>query len=221
MKISVIIPAYNEAASIEATLKYVLEQKPDEILVVDGGSEDETAAHASQWARVVPSAKGRARQLNEGARAATGDLFLFLHADTELPQGAIESIRKAIGEGRCEAGRFRMRFDEGHLLTKLYTFYTRFQFFSYGDQGFFVTREIFNRLGGFREDHPFEDIDFYQRLRKVTRPLILPLTVTTSARRFRGVGRFRQKWINLWLVTLYYMGFNIVPLKEKLYRDVR
>lgn len=221
MKISVIIPAYNEAAGIEATLKYVLEQKPDEILVVDGGSEDETVAVASKWAPVIPSPKGRARQSNEGARNAAGDVFLFLHADTQLPPGAVGSIRQAIEEKRCEAGRFRMRFDEGHFLTKLYTFYTRFQFFSYGDQAFFVTRDLFNRLGGFREDHPFEDIDFYQRLRKATRPLILPLTVTTSARRFRGVGRVRQKWINLWLVALYYMGFNIQPLKEKLYRDVR
>lgn len=222
MTLSIIIPALNEEKSIESTLENLLaHHKPDEVIVIDGGSHDETVRIASRYAKVISAKPGRARQMNEGARHARGDIFLFLHADTQLPERGLDFIREAIEIGGAKAGRFRLAFDHPSPWLAFYASYTRFHFFSYGDQAFFVTRDLFWEIGGFREDVPFEDIDFYKRLRQVTRPVIIPAPVTTSARRFLRVGCLRQKLINLYLVSLYYLGFNISPFKRRLYSDVR
>lgn len=220
IKISVIIPTYNEAGTILATLGALRAQHPDEILVADGGSDDQTAALALSCARVLHTDKGRAKQMNCGALEAEGDVLLFLHADTQLPPLGLEMIRRVMAEGK-EAGRFRLRFDQKKWRLRLFASYTRFQCFSYGDQAFFVTRDLFEKLGGYRDDVPFEDVDFYTRLRKVTKPVIIREPVTTSARRFVGVGCWRQKWINLFLVGLYSLGFPIDGLKKALYPDIR
>ena len=221
MKISVIIPAYNEESTIHKTLEdLMVRHQAEEVIVVDGGSTDNAVALAKEWTKVIRSEKGRARQMNRGAGEATGDIFLFLHSDTQLPEEGLALIRKVIANG-AEAGRFRMRFDHRDWLLRFYESYTRFHFFSYGDQGFFVTRKMFEDLGGFNETVPFEDIDFYKRLRQLTRPVIINNPVITSARRFCGVGCLRQKFINLFLVGLYYAGFNVLGMKEKLYPEIR
>lgn len=222
MKISVIIPALNEQEAIGSTLADLRENhEPDEVIVADGGSTDRTREISSALARVLETPRGRARQLNAGARAAQGDIFLFLHADTRLPAGGVEKVRGLIASREAEAGRFRMRFDRDDFFLRLYASYTRFHFFSYGDQAFFVKREIFEKMGGFSESAPFEDIEFYKRLLRITPPYIIKNPVTTSARRFLKVGKFRQKWINLVLVTLYYLGMDVMPFKDKIYQDVR
>jgi len=221
MKISVIIPVYNEESTIHAALEDLMTRhRPEEAIVVDGGSMDNTAALAKEWTKMIRTDKGRATQMNRGAEEASGDVFLFLHADTKLPEQGLVRIRRAI-EGGAKGGRFRIRFDHRDWLLWLYESYTRFHFFSYGDQGFFVTRKMFEDLGGFNEKVPFEDIDFYKRLRQQTRPVIIKDPVTTSARRFCGVGCLRQKFINLFLVGLYYAGFDVLRMKEKLYSEVR
>lgn len=220
-KISVIIPTYNEEKMIHRTLEDLFtKHSPEEVIVIDGGSQDKTVSIASEWTKVIRSQKGRAQQMNRGGNLATGDIFLFLHADTRLPSDGLLKIKEATRKGSL-AGRFRMKFDEQRWLLRFYEAYTRFQFFSYGDQGFFVRREIFKLLGGFREDVPFEDIDFYQRLRRITQPAILKDSVITSARRFCQAGCLRQKFINLFLVSLYYIGFKAFRIKEKLYPAVR
>lgn len=220
-KISVIIPAYDEKSVIYSTLEDLFSRhQPDEVIVVDGGSTDNTIALAKEWTTVIRSEKGRARQMNEGAWHATGDIFLFLHADTKLPDRGLEKIKEVINHGR-EAGRFQTQFDENHYSLRFYASYSRFHFFSYGDQGFFVTKELFEKLGGFDEAAPFEDIDFYRRLRQMTRPVIIGDAVITSARRFIRNGCIKQKFVNLFLVALYYLGFNVLNVKEKLYPEVR
>ena len=223
MHISIIIPALNEEQAIGETLASVAREKPCEVIVADGGSQDRTCEIASRYATVLTCAPGRARQMNAGARRAAGDVFLFLHADTQLPVCGLAKVAEALGAGAC-AGRFRMRFDRPHPLLAFYAFQTRFHFFSYGDQGFFVRRDLFGELGGFREDVPFEDIDFYSRLSKVQKPVILKEAVVTSARRFSANGLVRQKCMNMALASLYYLGWpaeRLASLKEKWYPDIR
>ena len=223
MKLSIIIPTYNEESCIEKTLEDLYEHhNPDEVILVDGGSEDRTLLCAREYPEVeiYSSEKGRAKQMNLGAKKATGDGLLFLHADTELPMRALDLIKETL-EGQIKAGRFRMRFDDRSFSLRMFETYTHLPCFSYGDQCFFMKREVFEELGGYRPDVPFEDVDFYKRLSQLTKPIILKEKVTTSARRFTKVGRMRQKFINLFLIGLYYAGFNVLPLKEKYYTDVR
>ena len=220
-KISVVIPTYNEEKVIHAALEDLFTRhSAEEVLVVDGGSRDKTVSLAKEWTSVLPSGKGRAVQMNLGARQATGDIFLFLHADTRLPKGGLGMIKDEIRKG-ARAGRFRMRFDDRRWLLRVYESYTRFHFFSYGDQGFFVAKEFFEQLGGFNEAVPFEDIDFYKRVRQETTPVILQEPVITSARRFTQKGCIQQKFMNLFLVALYYAGFKVLGMKEKLYPEIR
>ena len=220
-RVSVIVPTYNEESVIHSTLEDLFSRHhPDQVIVVDGSSDDKTVSLASEWTEVISSPKGRAIQMNTGAEKATGDILLFLHADTRLPEKGLQSIETAIRQG-AEAGRFRMRFDDRRWLLRFYESYTKFHFFSYGDQGFFVTKELFEKLGGFDEAVSFEDIDFYKRLRRVTTPIIIKDPVVTSARRFIGIGKLRQKFINMALVILYYAGLNVFNLKQKLYPEVR
>lgn len=222
MKISVIIPAYNEESTITATLDALSEHQPDEMIVVDGGSSDATVKLAQNYGncQVLVSEKGRARQMNAGAAQSKGDILVFLHADTILPADGLNEIRKAIHSGH-RAGRFLMQFDHSSPMLKLFELYTRFHFFSYGDQVFFMQRGIFESLNGYDTDAPFEDVEFYRRLLQKTRPVILKTKVTTSARRFIKAGKLRQKWINFFLMFLYYTGFDVLPSKEKLYPDIR
>lgn len=218
MKISVIIPALNEESVIGETLSdLVTYQHPDEVIVVDGESQDQTREIASQFAKVISSEQGRARQLNAGAQIASGDLFLFLHADTKLPEGGLELIRR----GAFKAGRFIMRFNSDVWHFRLLASLSRFHCFSFGDQGFFVCRQVFDSLGGYREDVPFEDMEFYERLRKIEKPVIIKKPIVTSARRFLKKGSFKQHVINILLVSLYYSGFNVFSLRNWLYADVR
>lgn len=225
LKISVIIPTLNEEANIESTLINLTRQHhPHEIILADGGSSDKTVKIASRYARVVSSGRGRALQMNEGVAAATGDVFLFLHADTQLPGNALLKIEDALKPGKKQSGRFRMSFGHRHPLLKFYEYQTRFHLFSYGDQGFFVKRELFQEMGGFSVDAIFEDIDFYRRLLKHEKPMIIKSPVITSPRRFLQNGVIKQKFINISLAAMYYLGFQrstIKSFQNAWYKDIR
>ncbi len=224
-KVSVILPAFNEEARIKSALIDLTENhRPDEIIVVDGGSSDQTAVIASQYATVVKSEKGRATQMNDGASTAVGGILLFLHVDTRLPPGGLTAVRDALCRTQTQSGRFRMSFGHPHPLLKLYEYQTRFHCFSYGDQGLFIRSTLFRSLGGFDDAVAFEDIDFYRRLLKHDRPIILKDPVTTSPRRFLENGVIRQKLINITLATMFYLRLNaqIVNYFRRLwYKDTR
>ncbi|MFQ6673078.1 MAG: TIGR04283 family arsenosugar biosynthesis glycosyltransferase, partial [Candidatus Tectimicrobiota bacterium] len=171
--ISVIIPAYNEEASLPRTLGHLFAQPGSfEVLVVDGGSTDKTAdvARAHLSVRVLTSPKGRAVQMNRGARAARGRALLFLHADTLLPPGALSRVAALcdqVGPDRL-AGAFWHGFDERAFPLRVVSLLDNFRCWwtrvPYGDQAIFVGRELFWRLGGFDEGAPAEDLDFATRL---------------------------------------------------------
>ncbi len=209
MKMSVIIPALDEAACIERTLRAVAAQPgPHEVIVADGGSRDQTRARAAAFACVVTSAPGRARQMNRGARAASGDVLLFLHADTLPPPDAFAAISAVLADPTVEAGVFRLAFDRQTPLLRFYGFCTRFRLprLCFGDRALFVRRAVFETLGGFPELPIFEDLEMVRLLYRRGGFRFLPQAVTTSARRFERYGTLRQQLRNGYLWLRYVLG---------------
>jgi rSAM/selenodomain-associated transferase 2 len=209
MKTSVIIPALNEAKGILGSLASVKNQQGEsEIIVVDGGSHDETAEIARLHANVITCKRGRAVQMNAGACYARGDVLLFLHADTCLSPGGLSAMETALMDPQVVGGTFRLRFDSPGYLLRVITFFThfRFRYFHYGDQGIFVRRAVFEQLGGFREIPIMEDLEFFKRLHGAGKVALLPHPVTTSARRYLEHGIVQQQLLDILLVILYLGG---------------
>lgn len=209
MKISVIIPALNERDNILACLRSVyIQPGVSEVIVVDGGSIDDTPLLAGNAARVISAPRGRALQMNAGARMATGDVLLFLHADSQLPLDAFAQIRQLLWDPNVAGGTFALRFDEQRAILRFYSFCTRFRFslFHFGDQGIFVRRSVFERMGGFAEIPFMEDLEFLRRLPRHGRVALARSAVTTSARRFLQHGLVRQQIRNTALVIGYLLG---------------
>jgi len=220
MKVSVVIPALNEAEYILPCLLSVKQQRGNiEIIVADGGSTDNTTEMARSHATVVTSRWGRAVQMNAGAQQATGEVLLFLHADSCLPSNAVPALEQALDDDRVVGGTFRLRFDSPRPLLKFFAFFTRFKFryFHYGDQGIFVRRSVFQQLNGFRDLPLMEDIDFLRRMHRGGRVALLNLPVTTSARRFLERGILRQGLLDFILIILYRLGVNLETLAKWYY----
>ncbi len=209
MKISVIIPALNEAKGILPCLHSVKNQPGEfELLVIDGGSVDGTVEAVRPHARLVHSERGRAAQMNSGARHSTGEVLLFLHADSHLPPGAFPVLERVLSDPRIVGGTFRLRFNSDKFLLQLIAFFSRFKlrYFHYGDQGIFVRRSVFEKLNGFAEMPFMEDVDFLRRLRGAGQVALLEQPITTSARRFLEHGIIRQQSMNIILVIFYLLG---------------
>jgi len=209
VKLSVIIPTLNEAEHIRTTIDSVRTSGPyHEIIVVDGGSTDETRAIAARHAQVIRADRGRARQMNAGAEAAAGDLLLFLHADTHLSKRALGSARRAIRSESVCAGTFRLRFQPSTPALRFFAACTRVPWIKlcFGDRGLFTTREAFDAVGGFPEWPVFEDLEMCARLADHGGFVHLSAAVTTSARRFQRNGALRQQLHNLRLWLHYVAG---------------
>ena len=208
MLISVVIPALNEASCIEVTLSRLKGLNPLEIIVVDGGSDDDTREISARYARVLTSSRGRAKQMNAGAAVTRGDILLFLHADTLLPDDAFEVIQHALIRDGAESGTFRLKFDRPTPLLKFYSFCTRFRLprFCFGDRALFVTKEVFHAIGGYEDLPIFEDLDLTQKLNARGRFAFLSSYVTTAARRFHQHGPLRQQLLNSYLWIRYFFG---------------
>jgi rSAM/selenodomain-associated transferase 2 len=222
MKLSVIIPTLDEAGCLRKAIASARAMRGDcEIIVAEGGSADGTADIARDGeAQVLQSAPGRAAQMNSGAAAASGEVFLFLHADTILPATAHEAITAALADPEVGGGCFRLRFDHGHPVLRFSAFFTRFRFrfFHYGDSAYFVRRKIFESLQGFRLFPLMEDIDFWRRLNRQHKTVIVNETVVTSARRFLEHGVVRQQALAVCLVVLYALGVAPSFLARLYYR---
>lgn len=230
MKISVVIPVFNEKENLPSTLES-LTAFPDlfEIVVVDGGSTDGTieslAGSLPDTAQLVSSECGRGNQLNAGARAANGDILVFLHADTRLPLLAIQEIEQALSDPRVVGGGFRVRFleERPRILRAVeagINFRTRFFRDPTGDQAIFCRQSAFARIGGFAQWPIFEDVDFMHRLRGFGRCKIIPSPVFTSARRYIAWGVLRTVFL-MWVLRIgYWLGISPFRL-HRWYRDVR
>src|SRR3990167_10843174 len=196
MKISVVIPTLNEEFHIEKTLQSINKQEGDyEFYVVDGGSTDNTVAIAKRYACVINSKRGRAVQMNVGAKLCTGDVLLFLHADTILPDNAFREIRKRMQDNKIAGGSFYIAFDAVNFILRGISFITRFNFrlFHFGDQGIFVRRDVFQKLHGYKDMPIMEDYDFCKRLRSKGKVILIRMPVISSARRFIKKGVVRQQ----------------------------
>jgi rSAM/selenodomain-associated transferase 2 len=223
LRLSIVVPTLNEEVWVGHLLAGARAQA-DELIVTDGGSTDRTVEVARRLgARVVAGPPGRGGQLNRGAAAAGGDVLLFLHADTRLPAGAALAVLAAVAGGAVGGG-FRVRFDDRRPLMRfggfLATLRTRLTRLPLGDQAQFVTRETFERLGGYRDWPILEDLDFARRLKRAGRVAILAQPVTTAARRFNARGALATVARN-WLIWLLF-SLGAEPRRlARLYRDVR
>ena len=215
MKISIIIPTLNEASHLRDTLAPLraLQARGHEVIVVDGGSSDHTAALAQEFADcVINSVRGRARQMNAGAAVASGDVLLFLHADTRLPDQADVLITGALVNGNTAWGRFDVRLSGNQLLLRmietLMNRRSRISSIATGDQAIFVRRAVFNQVGGYPDIPLMEDIALSKLLKRVTRPANLSARVVTSSRRWEQRGIIRTILL-MWRMRLAYaLGAN-------------
>ena len=206
------MPVLDEATGIVATLQALapLRAAGHELIVVDGGSRDATAALAAPGCdRLLAAPRGRARQMNAGAAVAQGDWLLFLHADTRLPEGATAALAAA-RRGGARWGRFDVRIEGASpwfpLIAALMNLRSRLTGIATGDQALFVERTLFMQLGGYAEQPLMEDIELSRRLRAVARPACLRLRVATSGRRWDRGGVWRTVWLMWCLRWRYWRG---------------
>nr|NQY45700.1 glycosyltransferase family 2 protein [Chromohalobacter sp.] len=224
--LSVIVPVVNEAATIQSCLTALstLRDRGVEIVVVDGGSDDDTVALARPLAdRVLVSVRGRARQMNHGGRESRGDGLVFVHADTRLPDRADRLIDTALKGAACW-GRFDVEIERGFVLAGLVGWSmnrrSRLTGIATGDQAIFMTREAFELVGGFPDQPLMEDIEISRRLRRLSAPACLAPRVTTSARRWQQHGPLRTIVTMWWLRLRYWCGVSPWTLAGE-YTDVR
>ena len=235
--ISVVIPAYNEEKALPHTLRELLcQQGSYEVIVVDGGSTDRTCAILAEFrfqslspltpcrSRFTLAApKGRASQMNVGAKKARGEWLLFLHADTVLPTGAIQRLNDLEADQNTQAGGFMHQFSGDDWRLTLISFLDNFRCtrsrIIYGDQALFVRRKLFNQLGGFPNQPILEDVAFCERLLKVTTPLLLSPPVMTDSRKFLRMGIWRS-FFRVLLIILH-VEFRLPTLPHAFFRDVR
>ena len=214
--ISVIIPALNEARGLPACLDTLLQQQGEfEVLLADGNSEDGTAEVAGRYpgVRVLTAPRGRALQMNAGAAAAAGELLLFLHADTQLPPGAISRLNALEQDPDFQAGGFLHRFSGTQwplrFVSWLHNQRCRLTGVFYGDQAMVVRRSMFKLAGGFPEQPILEDVLLSEKLLQLTRPRLLDPPVVTDSRKFERMGPWISLWRCLLILTCYELRLPI------------
>lgn len=211
-RISVVIPTLNETMQIGEVIRQTRGLGACEILVVDGGSTDDTLQKAKAADRVISSAPGRAVQQNTGAETSNGDVLLFLHADCRLQPGSFEAIQNALNDPRNVGGCFRQQIDapgwKYRLLERGNSLRVRLLKWAYGDQAIFVRRSLFEELGGFPDLRLMEDLYFMKQLKRKGRFALVDPPIHISARRWQKKGIVRQTLRNWTLITLAHCGIS-------------
>lgn len=215
MSLAIVIPTLNESHGIATTLARLapLRERGAEVIVVDGGSSDDTCAIAAPLAdRVITAAKGRASQMNAGAAVARHEVLLFLHADTQLPAGADSLVLQVLKNGRCRWGRFDVDIDGSprilRILAAMMNWRSRLTGIATGDQAIFVTRSAFEAAGRFPEIPLMEDVALSSRLRSFSPPACIPVKAVTSGRRWEKHGVWRTIGLMWWLRLRYWLGMS-------------
>lgn len=211
--ISVIIPALNEAAQIGSTLRHLEGAGAAEVIVVDGGSSDETVQIAeSLGARVLRGPANRGMQQNLGAESATGEILLFLHADTRPPDGFAGQVRAILDERGTIAGAFRFRLDASSfgfsLVERMVRLRSKLFSLPYGDQALFMSRQAFEKAGRFADLPVLEDFDLVRRLKRVGKIQLADSAAVTSARYWRERGVWQVTWRHQLCILGYYLGVS-------------
>ena len=216
--ITVIIPTYNEEETLESLLRQLRAQIGDgEIIVADGSSTDATRALAKPFAHIVVTEPRRGRQLNRAASMAQGDVLCFLHADVRLADYALTAVATALRDPEVVGGTFRLCFGGPGLTARVLTLMVRGLRrlgFIYGDQGIFVRRRVFERLGGFRDWPLLEDYEFGRRLLKAGKTVCLPDRLEVSPRRWeKGADGRGRLWRTLaaWFFIMAFYFAGVAP----------
>ncbi len=215
MNLSIIIPTFNESAKIAKLITNLLsncEEALAEIIISDGDSTDDTVAQAKNAGAIAVTSpeKGRGNQMNYGASFANGDILYFIHADSCPPASFAQDIEIAVQNG-YGLGRYRTQFDSSKWYLKLNSFFTRFDLFMCygGDQTLFVSRELFNKIGGFCKDMQImEEFDFVNRARKNGKYKIFGKAALISARKYDSNSWLRVQLANSKMVRMYKKGAN-------------
>ena len=224
MQLSIVIPALNEAENIVATLAplQAVRSRGVEVVLADGGSTDATRQHAAPLVdRIVESARGRATQMNAGAKIATGDILLFLHADSILPPDVGALIGNGLQSASRTWGRFDVTIDGQHFFLPVIAWFmnhrSRLTGIATGDQGLFMTRTAFDAAGGFTDMPLMEDVAMCAALRKTSAPLCLKKKIVTSGRRWEKHGVWRTIFLMWRLRLAYFFGADPAALHRAYY----
>lgn len=225
VKTSVIIPTLNEALVLEKTILEISRHGPHEIIISDGGSEDDTIEIAQKFGlAVVESPPGRAVQMNTGAQLATGDILLFLHADSRVETNSYQKMIAVMGQENRVGGAFSLAIESDKpslkIISAFATLRAKYLNLVYGDQAIFVRTSVFHEIGGFSPLPICEDLDFYRRLMAKGPTGVLKEKTFTSARRWVTEGIFFTSLRNSVITTLFLLGFS-PRILSKWYQAVR
>lgn len=228
LSFSFIVPVLNEAPRINVMVRHLRELSQHhecEIIIVDGDSGETTLRCVQeQEVKKIVSPNGRGRQMNRGASAAGGDVLLFLHADTELPAGAPDLISAVLDEPACGGGAFALGIKSDRpvfrLIERMVSFRSGITNIPYGDQAIFIRREVFEKLGGYREIPIMEDVELMRRMKRSGyRVRIIPEKVQTSPRRWESEGVLYCTLRNWTLMILYLLGWSPESLARYYYPE--
>ena len=224
---SIIIPVLNEAGQINSLIEHLQKQNHEssyEIIAVDGDPQGSTVgAIQDKDVIAITTDKGRGKQMNAGAAAACGEILIFLHADTTLPDNALGKINQALQDPDYVGGAFDLKIDSDMLFLKYISarasLRSRWNRIPYGDQAIFIRKQYFDQIGGFKEIPLMEDVDLMRRIKKDKKKIfILTDKVTTSARRWESDGALYTTLRNQILVRLFYLGISPHKLAKYYWR---
>ena len=219
MTVSIIVPVLNEAPTIVGFLRHLRQIAPEmQVIVVDGGSDDGTREVCRDNAEYVTAAVGRAKQMNAGAKIATGDVFWFVHADSRIAPGSLAAMARALSDERVAGGCFRLKIVPSRWIYRVRDAIGNFCVGTFavalGDRGFFCRRDVFERVGGYPEIPLLEDAEFYRKLKRCGRVRQVREEIQTSARRYEALGPLRTVCFYGFIMTLYVLRVPLTVLER-------